>query len=72
MCDTNNQLQTYSLKLTTIQQTLKNQEKELVTIKGQLVKDFQNQNQNLSMRLNQMKEAKSKVESLQLEYNEFN
>jgi chromosome segregation ATPase len=64
MCDTNNQLPTYSLKLTTIHQTLNKYKKKLVTIKGQLVK-LQNENQNLSMRLNQTKQVARKVERSQ-------
>jgi endo-1,4-beta-mannosidase len=36
--ETNNQLQTHSIELTTMQQTLKNHKKELATIKVQFIK----------------------------------
>jgi uncharacterized protein YoxC len=52
MSRTHNLLQTYSLELEIIQRTLKNRDKELVTIKGQMNK-VQHENQNLSNKLNQ-------------------
>jgi len=50
---TKNQLQTCSLKLKVVQKTLKNHDKELIIIKGQMNR-VQHENQNLS---NKLKEA---------------
>jgi hypothetical protein len=36
MFETHNRLQTYNLELKTMQKTLKNRDKELVTVKGQM------------------------------------
>ncbi len=62
---------TCSLKLNIVQQTLKICDKELVIVEGQLIK-AQQENQNMSMRLNKVKQVAKKVESLKLEYNEIN
>jgi septal ring factor EnvC (AmiA/AmiB activator) len=48
--ETHNRLQTCSLELKTLQKTLKNHDKELITIKGQLSK-VQHENKKLSNKL---------------------
>ncbi len=52
--ETHNHLQTYNLEPETMEKTLKNRDKELVTIKGQ-VSRVQNENENLSNKLNEAK-----------------
>ncbi len=69
--ETNNCLQTYNIKLETMQQTLKFCDKKLVIIKGQLNK-VQHENQNLSNKLKKAEHAVSKIENLQHEYAKFN
>jgi hypothetical protein len=49
---TKNQLQTCSLELKIVQKTLKNCDKELIIIKGQMNR-VQHENQNLSNKLNE-------------------
>jgi uncharacterized protein YoxC len=53
MSKTHTHLQTYSLELKIVQKTLKNCDKELVIVKGQMNR-VQHENQNLS---NKLKEA---------------
>jgi septal ring factor EnvC (AmiA/AmiB activator) len=48
--ETHNHLQTYSLKLKIVQKILKNYDKELVKVKGQMNR-VQHENQNLSNKL---------------------
>jgi SMC interacting uncharacterized protein involved in chromosome segregation len=49
---------------------LENRDKELVTIKGQLNK-VQHENQNLSNKLKEAKQAARKIENLQQKYAKF-
>jgi septal ring factor EnvC (AmiA/AmiB activator) len=58
--ETHNRLQTCSLKLKTLQKALKNHDKELVTIKGQLSK-VQHENHNLLNKLNDVEQATRKL-----------
>jgi hypothetical protein len=54
MFETHNRLQTYSLKLETMQKTLKNCDKKMVIVKGQL-NEVQRENQNMFNKLNETK-----------------
>jgi SMC interacting uncharacterized protein involved in chromosome segregation len=54
-----------------MQRTLKNCDKELVIVKGQLNK-VQYENQNLSNKLNEAEQATRKIENLQQKYFELN
>ncbi len=60
---THNHQQTYSLKLETEQRTLKNRDKKLVIVKGQLNR-VQHENENLSIKLNEAEHAARKIENL--------
>jgi hypothetical protein len=51
---THNRLQTYSLKLKIVQRTLKNRDKKLVIVKGQLNR-VQHENEIFSNKLNEAK-----------------
>jgi DNA replication protein DnaD len=60
-----------SLELEIVQKTLKNCDKELITIKGQLNK-VKHENQNLSNNMTEVEQATKKTENLQEKYAEFN
>ncbi len=60
---THNHMQTCSLELERVQRTLKNNDKELVIVKGQLNK-VQHENQNMSNKLNEAKQVVRKIENL--------
>jgi hypothetical protein len=62
---------TCSLKLKIVQKTLKNCDKELITIKGQLNK-VKHENQNLSNNMTEVGQSTRKIENLQEKYAEFN
>jgi uncharacterized protein YoxC len=63
MSETHNHLQTCSLELEIVQKTLKNHDKQLVTIKGQLNK-VQHENQNLFNKLKEVEQVVRKIENL--------
>jgi chromosome segregation ATPase len=69
--ETHNCLQTYSLKLEIVHKTLKNRDKELVIIKGQLNK-VQHENQNLSNKLKEAKQLVRQTKNLQQKYVKLN
>jgi septal ring factor EnvC (AmiA/AmiB activator) len=71
MFETKNHLQTCILGLKTMKQTLKNHDKELVTVKGQLIK-VQHENQNLSNKLKEVEHVVKKTKNLQYKYIELN
>ncbi len=63
MSETHNHLQTCSLELEIVQKTLKNHDKQLVTIKGQLNK-VQHENQNLFNKLKEVEQVVRKIDNL--------
>jgi len=68
--DIDNQLQAHCLKLVSHKQALQNRNKDLITVKTQLLK-LQAKNKHLVVKNVEVERAIKKDEALQLEYNEL-